>query len=434
MCFPVTIGVDYDGDGIAELRQVFTAGGDGGKEILKWADGREAVDEVDRSPFHVLTPYLLAHKHIGQGVHDKIGEIQDTATHLLRQVLTNLYHTNSPGHGVSEFGMGENTLDDLLTTKVGRVVRFADNPNTSYREMTVPFTAGATFPMMEFFEKQKKDRTGVSSDAEGLSPESLKHVQTSALAQSIDMSKMKQALVAQTFAETGMRSLFLHIHEMLQKHQDKEKVFQLRNEWIPVKPTEWRQRMNLTVNIGLGIGTREQNLIHLNAIREIQQMIVQGGGLNLLVTPKNIYNTAKEYIKNANMKNADLYFTDPGDQLAPPIPTEQEQLQKQQQELQARQQQLDAERQQINAARHQLEQMKTQLEHQRKLMEMDEKRQKREDDLMIANEKLRNDLVELQQKNPMIKAEVEKLIAETDKARAQSRKTEAETLALITPE
>ena len=423
------IEIDYDGDGVAELRQVYTAGGDGGAQILRWEEGNSlAIHEVDRRPFHVLSPYLLPHKVIGQGVYDKVGEIQDTATHLLRQVLTNLYHTNNPGHGVSEFGLGENTLDDLLTTKVGRVVRFAGNPNEHYTPMSVPFTAGASFPMMEFFDKQKRDRTGVGSDGEGFSPDALKHVQQSALAQAVDLSKMKQSLVAQTFAETGMKSLFLHLHELLQKNQDKEKVFNVTGNWVTVKPTAWRTRYDLTMNIGLGIGTREQNLLHLNAIREMQSQIIEGGGLNLLVTPRNVYNTAREYVKNANMNNANLFFTDPGDQLAPPIPTEQDKLQKQQQELQARQQQLDAERQQIANAKHQLQMAEAQMKHQRELMGLDEKRQKREDDLMISNEKLRNELVELQQKNPVIAAEVDRLIAETDRIRKQGMLTEAQYL------
>ena len=43
----------------------------------------------------------------------------------------------------------------------------------------------------------------------------------------------------------------------------------------------------------LGIGTREQNLLHLGAIKEKQANIVEAGGMNLLVTPQNIYQTAR---------------------------------------------------------------------------------------------------------------------------------------------
>jgi hypothetical protein len=239
------IRVDYDGDGRAELRQVFTGNG----ELLKWANGDEANMPVDRDPFHVITPYPLPHKHFGKAAVEKVIDIQEVNTTLLRGTLMNLYHTNNPGHAVDERALGENTMDDLLTTRVGKVARFARNPNENYMPLTVPFTAGASFPMLEYFDKMKRDRTGISSDGEGLSPDALKHVQQSVLSQSVDLSKMKIEAIARVFAETGFTTLFLHIHELLLKHQDREKIIKLRNQWVSVNPTEWKHRMNMTVNI-----------------------------------------------------------------------------------------------------------------------------------------------------------------------------------------
>ena len=122
--------------------------------------------------------------------------------------------------------------------------------------------------MLETIEKTKRDRTGISSDSEGLSPEALKNIQTTVLSQAVDNAKMKIEAIARIFAETGMKSLFLHIHELLLKHQDKVKVAELRNQWVDVNPKDWRTRFDMVVNIGLGIGSREQNLVHLNAIWE----------------------------------------------------------------------------------------------------------------------------------------------------------------------
>src|SRR3546814_14421006 len=65
--------------------------------------------------------------------------------------------------------------------------------------------------------------------------------------------------------------------------QRKEQVVRLRNKWVPVDPQEWRTRPDMTVNIGLGIGTREQNLLHLNAIWEKQKEIALSGGMGTLV-------------------------------------------------------------------------------------------------------------------------------------------------------
>lgn len=382
------IKVDYDGDGRSELRQVFIAG----NTLL-------SNEEVDRQPFHVWSPQPLPHKHFGRASAEKVMDIQEVNTTLLRQTLTNLYHTNQPGHAVWEQGIGETTLDDLLTTRIGRVAQFRRPVNESYSPMTVPFMAQHTFPMLEYFEKVKRDRTGISSDGEGLSPEALKNIQTSVLAQAVDLSKMKIEAVARIFAETGIKSLFLHLHELLQKHQQKEQIVRLRNEFVPVNPQEWRTRSDMTVNIGLGIGTREQNLLHLNAISEDQNAIVESGGMNLLLTPKNVYNTMAEKVKNARLQDPSLYFTDPGDKKAPPPSDQQLELQRQQQQLAARQQQLDAREQQQEQQKIQLQAREQQQKHEREMAELRRKIEADRDKFQAQMDDLKFKYTELEVKS-----------------------------------
>lgn len=368
------IKVDFDGDGKSELRQVFIAN----EKLL-------SNEEADRQPFHVICPYPLPHKHFGLSAADKVMDVQLVNSTLVRQVLNNLYQSNIPSHAVWEQGIGDNTLDDLLTSRPGSVKRFARPPQESYMPLTVPFTAGNTFPMLEFWEKVKRDRTGISADGEGLTPEALKNIQQSVLVQATDMSRMKIEAVVRVFAETGLKSLFKHIHELLLKHQDKAQLVRLRNQWVEVKPSEWRERENMTVKIGLGIGTREQNLLHLNSIWEKQAAMVEGGALGLTVTPKNLFNTASEIVKNANLKDPEMFFNDPGDQM-PQQDDGAAQLQAQLAEatlqLQKREQDLDAAR---NAAQHDRELMKIQLQQ-----------QAQEDKVNIAMEEIATKLTELE--------------------------------------
>lgn len=414
------IKIDADGDGRSELLQVFTV-----DDVLL------SKEPADRQPFHTICPYPLPHKHIGRSAADKVMDIQRNNSVLLRQTLGNLYHTNNPGHGVWEQGLGETTMDDLLTTKVGRVATFARPVGESYAPMTVPFTAGASFPMMEYFDKAKRDRTGISSDGEGLSPEALKNIQTTVMAQSVDLSKMKVETVARIFAETGLRSLFLHIHELCLKHQQRAEMVKLRNNWVKIDPREWRNRYNMTINIGLGIGSRENNLMHLNAIKDLQAQMIQAGGMNLTVTPKNVYNTAAEVVKNANYKSPEFFFTDPKDQKAPPPPDAAQDLQKKEMELKAREQQLDGERQQIKAQELQLKAQEQQMNHQREIAKIQEKMEEREDKYAAENEKLRTEMASLQMKaqdsQQQMMLDEAKAAAEISVKRAAVEKTRAET-------
>ncbi len=386
------IRVDFDGDGRSELRQVITAvGGVGNKTADGKASGSRLLsnEEVDRQPFHVITPHPIPHKHFGRATAEKVMDIQTVMTTLLRQQLDNLYHTNNPGHAVWESGIGDNTLDDLLTTRVGRVARFRRPPNESYAPMTVPFTAAASFPMLEHFDKLKRDRTGVSSDGQGLSPDALKNVQISVLANQMDLSRMKIEAIARVFAETGIRSLFLHIHELELKHQNKARRVKLRNEWVNVDPTAWRTRYDMTVNIGLGIGSREQSILHLEQIWQKQAEMAQNGGMNLTVTPRNLYNTAAEMVKATLMQEPGRYFTDPGDKTAPPPSDEQQQLQQLQAQLTQRQQQLDAREQQLDM-------LELQARHQRDMQDLQIKQQKVNNDFTIALEDIATKLTAIE--------------------------------------
>lgn len=86
--------MDVDGDGKAELYQVFIV-----NETL--------LDKstIDRQPFHTLCPKPLSHSHFGLSYADPVMQTQRQTSELLRQILNNLYHTNNPGHNVWEKGM-----------------------------------------------------------------------------------------------------------------------------------------------------------------------------------------------------------------------------------------------------------------------------------------------------------------------------------------
>ena len=106
------------------------------------------------------------------------------------------------------------------------------------------------------------------------------------------------------------------------KYQDKEKVIMIHNKYVPVKPTEWRDRFNVSVVVGLGTGSKEQQIIMLNNIleRQLQAFQLQGGKEFPMVTLQNMYNTLSKIIENAGLKNVESYFVNPelGKQMMPP--------------------------------------------------------------------------------------------------------------------
>ncbi len=424
------INIDFDGDGRSELRQVFLAGG----KLLKWAGGEPANQIVHRDPFHTLVAKPLPHTFWAKAPAEDEIDTQEVTSTLLRQTLMNAYHTNNPGHGVDESGLSENTMSDLLTSKVGRVARFNGNPNEIHKSLAVPFTANHTFDMIGYFDQKKKDRHGVHSDSEGLSADSLKNIQKGVLANMLDISTQKQELIARVMGEGGIKSLLLHLHELLLRHPNEQRVFRLRNEFVPIDPSEWRHRYDMDVNIGLGIGNREQQQMFLEAIAEKQEAILQSEGANLIVKPKHYYNTLVALAKNAKIADPSLHFEDPKDQLAPPPSSEQEELQRQQQALQAQQQKIDEQREANDRISHQLDMREQNLRHEREMAKLSQENEKRLDRYAIDNDKLRNDIAKLQlqaideeEKRELARAkapaEIEEIKARAAESRARAMKT-----------
>ena len=64
----------------------------------------------------------------------------------------------------------------------------------------------------------------------------------------------------------------------------------------------------MTINVGLGTGSKAEQLAQLQLIIGAQKEAIAAG----LVSAKNLFHSAKELVKLAGHKNADAFFTPPG--------------------------------------------------------------------------------------------------------------------------
>lgn len=299
--------VDYDGDGIPERRQVL------------WSNNRILMnEEVDKHPFFSWTPCPLPHKFIGLCPADQTRDIQEIDTTLLRQMLDNLYLANDPRYAIWIDAMGDSTLDDILSSDVGAPMRFTRPVNEAFTVVQTPFVAGQSFPMLEYMNQMRKRRTGVGEGVAGLDVNAMKNVQSTVLAQASDMATMQIEAIARIFGETGLKPIFKRIHELMRKHMDKSMWFKINNRWTEVDPREWRERENVTIMVGLGTGTREQRLIHLQAIAQLQKAMAEVGLGGQVVNAQNAYQTGRAFVENALLPSPELYFTDPQTVEPPP--------------------------------------------------------------------------------------------------------------------
>ena len=151
------IKLDYEKNDDPRLYRVTTAGEEG-HVLLR--DGEPDVIEEDRIPFAAMTPVIITHRFWGRSIADLVKDIQDIKTALLRGMLDNLYLHNNPRVEVSEAHTTEATLDDLLVSRPGGIVRVKQPGGINWQE--VPDITGSIYPAMQYMDATREWRTGVS--------------------------------------------------------------------------------------------------------------------------------------------------------------------------------------------------------------------------------------------------------------------------------
>jgi hypothetical protein len=307
------VRMNYENDK-AGLYRVTTGGEQG--EILK-RDGKADVVAVNRIPFAAMTPIIITHRFFGRSIADLVMDIQRIKTALMRGLLDNTYLAVNPRPEIAESHASETTLDDLLTSRPGAPIRTKQPGGLFWQQM--PFVGGELLPVMQFMDATREWRTGVTRQGQGVDPKALQNQVATIANQQDTAARAKCKLIARIFAETGIRDMFSLLHAEIREHGDQAQTVRLRNNWVTVDPRQWKNREDMTINVGLGSGTREQDLISLQLIMGAQEKSLPLG----FVTPMNAFNTAKELVKLTGRKDPTMFFTPPqegGDQPIQPPP------------------------------------------------------------------------------------------------------------------
>ena len=335
------IRCDWSGNGITEIRKVWKTGD---RIILN--------EEVDAIPFTNICPLPMPHKFYGFSIADIVMDLQLIKSTLWRNILDNIYHLNN---GRFECLDGRVNMDDLLTNRPAGVVRVKEMG--AVRRLDAPDIGKSPYEMLNYIDTVRDSRTGITKFNQGLDANVLQQTTATAYVQQMQSSQARIELIARVFAETGISAMYKRIYELLQKHSDKSKVVMLRNKWVDVDPASWKKQCDFTVRVGLGNGNRDQNLVHLQSLVAIQEKIIAAGGMGLLVTPKNVFNTLKEIGMNMGLKNIEEYITDPDEGQA--------QGQQQQEDPEAGKQQVEAMKVQVDMQKLKLEAKKLEIEEEK---------------------------------------------------------------------
>lgn len=286
--------VDYDGDGIAELRKVCMAGPS--YKLLH----HEAVDHI---PFAVFDCDPEPHAFFGLSQADVTMDIQRIKTHILRGMLDSLAQSISPRMTIVE---GQVNVEDVLNNEVGAIIR--QRAPGMAQSLETPFVGQSAMPVLDYMDQVRETRTGMSKASMGLDPDALQSTTKAAVAATITASQGQVDLLARILAE-GMKQLFKGILYLIVKHQDRPRMVKVRNDWVSMDPRTWNANMDVTVNVALGTGTADQKLMALQTIAAAQKEILMTlGPNNPLVSMAQYANTLRKSVELTGFKDAGQFF------------------------------------------------------------------------------------------------------------------------------
>jgi hypothetical protein len=199
-------------------------------------------------------------------------------------------------------------MEDVLNTEVGAVIRM--RAPGMVQPFTQPFVGEAAFPMVEYLDDVKQNRTGISKAAAGLDADALQSTTKAAVSATINAAHQHIELIARIFAETGMRRLFQGIIKLVAENQDKARMVRLRNDFVPIDPRSWNTNMDVIVNVGVGDGTVQDRITVLQMVAMRQEEILKTAGpSNPMVSLGQYTNTLTKMLELSGIKDTQNYFS-----------------------------------------------------------------------------------------------------------------------------
>lgn len=302
------IRVDFDGDGIVELRHV--------KRVDNVVLENIAVSESD---YVTWTPSRVSHKAIGRSLYDMLVDIQKIRTEITRSMLDGLSETLSPRTAADRQKLDQDSLDALIENKRSAIILTNGNPAEVIQESVTPDISGPALQALEYFDQRGQESSGVTKHSQGMDPQALNKTATGIdLLQAAAKTRIEMVAV---WLGVGLEDVFKRILQLIIAHQDKPRQVKLFGEWVEIDPRRWSDEMAVTINTGKAGVSKQQQLANLNLIAAKQeQVLLNAGPNNPLVTLQHLRNTYAAIASVMGFKDPGLFFGEVPENMPPPAP------------------------------------------------------------------------------------------------------------------
>lgn len=304
----VLMNIDYDGDGIAELRRICTIG----PSFYPVKN-----DPADEKRFSIFTPYPEPHTLLGGSVSDRTMDMQRISSAVLRAILDGGAAAAFPRTVYLE---GQASVADIMNNAIGAPIR--ERTLGAVRNLEIPFTAEKLLPVLSMTQEIIERRTGQKKGAAGLDADALQSTGKEAVNAVLSGHQEQLELLSVVYAEMALKPLFEGLGRLLQQKQPRAKMVRLRGKWAGVDPKSWDANMDVQVNVNLGSASTEKKVSILMAVAADQENFIQQMGLGnpAVPLPKLLYSRRK-VLEYQGIKDFGSYYNElPPDWQPPPPP------------------------------------------------------------------------------------------------------------------
>ena len=324
------IRVDRDGDGIAELKHIITAG----KHIL-WEEDCEMI------PIASIVPIDIPHEFYGLSMADFARSSTLASTAILRGFVENTYLTN-----YSPKLADPNVVDfsALQNMKPKQIIPTNGNPAAAVQSMPPEALSTGTVPLLAHLQMIKEQATGMSKAAQGLNDTlyvSGNSEQKLSAVQSAAQKRIQH--IARRFAETGFKRLVAGIYETMRSKMKGKQSYYQDGLYGSVNISELPSKMDVEILLDIGENSNSNMIQKLSKIGAeiLPALNQQGAGIVIKTEAPAVL--ATKLIESMNLDSNDFLedYTTPEfkEKAAKAI---EEQTQKQQAEQAVAQRKLEA--------------------------------------------------------------------------------------------
>jgi hypothetical protein len=292
---------DLDGDGIAERLFVHRIG----NTVLR-------VEPIDEQPYSLWSPFPSQHRLVGDSTADKTMDIQRIRSVLLRQGLDSQYLANVPRTLVDEGSLTPDTIDDLLNVRPGGLIRYKNNAPQPLEQRDTSTTA---FQAMEMMSAERESRTGITRQSQGLNPDTMNKT-ASGMAMLQANAQQIELYITRNFAEMIVASIFAKRYRLMRRYGQPFRM-KIEGKYQTIDPRRWPDEMDVTINVGIGTGSKDQKIAARNALFQIMQNAVAGG--SRVFSDQQIYENTRGFVQDSGLGDPAQYVIDPST-LPPPEP------------------------------------------------------------------------------------------------------------------